>query len=54
LPKHRIYFKNKQERYNDIYSALVGKPELFKDGLHPNAEGTAIIAETVYGAIRDQ
>jgi lysophospholipase L1-like esterase len=36
----------------DIYSTLVNKPELFVDGLHPNAEGAGIIAKTVYSALK--
>jgi lysophospholipase L1-like esterase len=35
----------------DVFAALSGKGDLFPDGLHPNAEGAAIIAETVYGVI---
>ncbi len=32
----------------DLYTPLHNRPELFKDALHPNAEGAAIIAKTVY------
>ncbi len=36
----------------DIYSALIGHEDLFPDDLHPNKEGAAIIAETVFNAIK--
>lgn len=35
----------------DLYSALVGYPELQPDYIHPNAEGMAIIARTVAAKI---
>jgi sialate O-acetylesterase len=35
----------------DVYSALVGKPTRFIDGVHPNAWGTEIIATLVYTKI---
>ena len=35
----------------DVYSALKSHPEYFPDGVHPNSEGAASIAETVYDAI---
>jgi len=35
----------------DIFTALSDKNELFKDGLHPDADGAAIIAQTVYGVL---
>ncbi len=35
----------------DFYNALSGKPELFIDGVHPNAVGTVIMAEVAYDAI---
>ncbi len=33
----------------DLTSALYNRPDLFADNLHPDKEGTAIIAKTVYG-----
>lgn len=36
----------------DLYTPLKGKPELFADLVHPNAEGAAIIAKTVAESIR--
>ena len=31
----------------DVFTALKGHPEMFRDGVHPTAEGAAIIAQTV-------
>lgn len=38
----------------DLYSALSGKPELFPDTVHPNAEGAKIIAESMAPFVRGQ
>ena len=35
----------------DVHAALKGRPELLPDGVHPNAEGAALIAQTVYRAL---
>ena len=35
----------------DIYTAMSGKPELFPDKVHPNAEGARQIAQTIYEKI---
>lgn len=35
----------------DLYEPLHNRPDLFADNLHPNAEGAAIIARTVYQKI---
>jgi sialate O-acetylesterase len=35
----------------DLYTPLFRRPDLFTDNLHPNAEGAAIIARTVYSAL---
>lgn len=35
----------------DVYSPLVGHPEYFPDGIHPNNAGAQIIANTIYKAI---
>ena len=35
----------------DLYPVFDGKPELYSDGLHPTAEGAALLARTVYDAI---
>jgi lysophospholipase L1-like esterase len=36
----------------DLDAPLRGRPELFPDGLHPNAGGSKIIAREVYRAVR--
>jgi lysophospholipase L1-like esterase len=35
----------------DVYSALANSSNLFPDGVHPNAEGAQLIANTIYKAI---
>ena len=35
----------------DLYTPLHSRPDLFPDALHPNPEGTRILAKTVYGAL---
>lgn len=35
----------------DLYTALSDKPAMFPDKIHPNAEGAAVIAVTVYEAL---
>ena len=37
--------------YIDLYSVFEGKTELYSDGLHPTAEGAALLAQAVYDAI---
>jgi len=36
----------------DLNTPLAGKPELFPDKIHPNAEGAKIIAQTVFSALK--
>ncbi len=36
----------------DVNAALRGRPELFPDDLHPNAEGADVIARTVWESMR--
>lgn len=36
----------------DLYTPLLGKPALFTDGIHPNKEGTAIMAKTVASVLK--
>jgi acyl-CoA thioesterase-1 len=38
-------------RVIDLYAPLNGKSDLFPDGIHPNAEGAGIMAETIFYAI---
>jgi len=35
----------------DLYSALDRRPELFPDGVHPNADGAKLIAESIHAKI---
>ena len=35
----------------DLHEALYCRPDLFGDALHPDADGAAILAQTVYGAL---
>lgn len=35
----------------DLHKPLYARPDLFADNLHPNSEGTAIIAQTVFQAL---
>ncbi|MBA3684726.1 MAG: sialate O-acetylesterase [Planctomycetes bacterium] len=43
--------KDKDARVIDVFTALVGHPEFFPDGVHPNAEGAALLAATVHAAL---
>lgn len=36
----------------DLYAVFEGKKELYTDGVHPNARGARLIAETVYERIK--
>lgn len=38
-------------RYIDMYSVFENKKELFSDGVHPNAKGSKVFAQTVYEAV---
>ena len=35
----------------DLYESLSGKPKLFPDTVHPNAEGATLVAEAVYNSL---
>ncbi len=35
----------------DLFDALISRPDLFADNLHPDAEGAWIMAKTIYGAL---
>ena len=41
-------------RFLDIYSVFEGHPELFFDGVHPNAAGARLLAEAAYQAIKEK
>jgi acyl-CoA thioesterase I len=47
LPAIRQMKKKEKVRLINLYRALQKKSELFPDGVHPNAEGAKIIAETI-------
>ena len=36
----------------DVYTPLIGHPEYFPDGVHPDCEGTRVIANIIYNAIK--
>ncbi len=36
----------------DLHAAMRGRPELFADGVHPNAEGAEVFAKLVYESIK--
>lgn len=38
----------------DIYEATKEHPEYFIDGVHPNAEGNQVIAQTVYSSLKKE
>jgi acyl-CoA thioesterase-1 len=38
----------------DLYNPLSGKPELFPDQIHPNAEGAYDIAKVIYAVLADR
>jgi acyl-CoA thioesterase-1 len=38
----------------DIYSAFGNHTDYFKDGVHPNSQGAALLASEVYNAINEQ
>lgn len=40
--------EKKQKELINVCSAFAGRRELFVDGVHPNAEGAKLLAETVY------
>jgi len=51
IPAVRKLAKECQTQIIDLYAALEGKKELVPDKVHPNAEGAAIMARTVYKAL---
>lgn len=40
-------------RYIDMYSVFENKKDLFSDGVHPNAKGSKLFAETIYDVINN-
>ena len=51
LPKILAAASQTHVRVIDVHLATAGKQSLFPDGVHPNAAGAALIAETVYKAL---
>lgn len=48
LPAIKEISKITKVRAINLYKPFIGKPQLTYDGIHPNAEGTALIAEEIY------
>ena len=51
LPIIRAVAAEKKLPLIDIHAALDGKPEMYVDGVHPNAAGCAIMAQAVFKAL---
>jgi lysophospholipase L1-like esterase len=51
VPKIKKVTREKKLPLIDLYSALSGQREYFPDGVHPNAAGARLIAQTVYHAL---
>ena len=51
LPIVRRVAKDTGAEWIDLFSVFDGRTELYSDGLHPTAEGAALLAQTVYDAI---
>lgn len=52
LPAIRQVKKKENVKMINLYRALQDKPELFPDGIHPDAQGATIIAESVFKKIQ--
>ncbi|NDV64358.1 hypothetical protein D0T60_03745 [Bacteroides sp. 224] len=52
IPYIKKVAKKNKLRTIDLQSATDGMPENFPDKIHPNEKGAAVIAETVYNAIK--
>ncbi|MBR0353995.1 MAG: hypothetical protein IJK35_01350 [Oscillospiraceae bacterium] len=53
-PALRSLAAEENVRFLDVYGVLEGRPELFFDGVHPNAAGARLLAETVYQTIKEK
>jgi lysophospholipase L1-like esterase len=51
IPTLRQVAAEKSVPIIDVYAAMEGKPGLLPDGVHPDARGARIIADTVYAAL---
>ena len=52
LPLIDVIAKKTKVQVIDLYTPMLGKNSLAPDGIHPNADGTAILANEVYKVIR--
>jgi acyl-CoA thioesterase-1 len=53
LPRIRQVSQSSNVNIIDNYTILEGKGEYFPDGVHPNAEGTRLIAENVFDTLEE-
>lgn len=51
IPLQRQIAEDNNCHLIDIFTVTTGKPELFPDTIHPNAEGYKLLADTVYEAM---
>jgi len=51
VPQLRLLARRNNLPVIDLYQALSDKPELFRDGIHPNTKGAQLMAEEVYRAL---
>ena len=51
LEEVKEYAKEKNIEYIDLYEVFDGRKELFADGVHPNPQGSKLLAQTVYEVI---
>lgn len=51
LPLLKVIAKKTHSRLIDLYTPMLGKDALAPDGIHPTAEGDAILAQEVYAAV---
>lgn len=51
IPRIELVAKETNLPIIDVYSALVGHPDFFVDGVHPKSEGAKVIAYEIYKAL---
>jgi lysophospholipase L1-like esterase len=52
LPLIEAIAKKTKVKVIDLYTPMLGKNDLAPDGIHPNSEGAANLAQEVYKAIK--
>ena len=52
LPLIEAIAKKAKVKVIDLYTPMLGKNAMAQDGIHPDAEGTAILAQEIYRAIK--